>query len=181
MKTELRTTLKLRRKNMSEDEVITKSAEICKKLIGTKEFQNAEIVMVYLSISNEVDTEYIIKSAISSGKTVLVPVTVGNDIIPCILENMENLKKGAFGIKEPEEKREWTEKIDLCVVPGLGFDKNGGRIGFGRGYYDRFLSDKQCKKVGIAYSNQIEKNVFAEDYDVFMDIVITEEEMIYCG
>lgn len=178
-KSELRAALKLRRNSMTKDEVLKKSAEICQRLTETDFFEMAQTVMVYLALGNEADTEDIIKSALLKGKRVLVPVTEGDDIIPCILT--KELKKGKFGISEPAERKEWTGGIDLCIIPGLGFDRAGGRIGFGKGYYDRFLLKMPCKKIGIAFSNQIEEDIFAEPHDIPMDIIVTEEELFYCG
>lgn len=180
-KKELRTALKLRRKAMTKADVLKKSTEICRRVINTDIFKASETIMVYLSFSNEADTKDLIENAFLKGKNVIVPVTRGEDIIPCVLKNPDDLKKGAFGIDEPAKINEWTGKIDLCIVPGLGFEMSGARIGFGRGYYDRFLEKTPCKKIGIAYSEQIEENVFSEPHDIPMDMIVTEKEVFYCG
>jgi len=166
---------------MSPEEVSSKSREIYNKITASDYFKNARNIMIYISFSNEVNTFDLIKEALSQRKNVLVPVTVGEDIKVCVLEDTTSLIKGAFGIYEPAEKKEWQGDIDLCIIPGLGFDRSGGRLGFGRGYYDRFLSENPCKKIGIAYENQIEDNVFSEAHDIPMDIIVTEREFFCCG
>lgn len=178
-KSELRQALKSRRNNMTSEEVIEKSNKICDKVIFSDYFKNAGTVMVYLSFKNEVNTRKIIEKAISSDKKVLVPITDGDDMFVSLIDDLNLLKKGAFGIDEPTVIKEWSGKIDLCIIPGLGFDKWGGRIGFGKGYYDKFLLKNPCIKMGIAYSNQIEENVFSEPHDIPMDIIVTEEEMFF--
>ena len=142
-------------------------------------FKNAETVMVYLSFKNEVNTRKIIEKAISEKKKVLVPVTSGDDMFLSVLDDLTSLKKGNFGIEEPSVIKKWSGEIDICIIPGLGFDKAGGRIGFGKGYYDKFLSKNPCKKIGIAYSEQIKENVFSEPHDIPMDIIVTEKEMFF--
>lgn len=162
------------------EEVAEKSRVICDKIISGDMFKNSEVVMAYISFGNEVRTMDIIKAALSAGKKVLVPVTSGERMEPCVLNNPYDLKKGAFGIEEPAEKHRWNGKVDLCIIPGVGFDKAGGRIGFGKGYYDKFLVETPCKKIGIAYENQIVDNAFSEAHDIPMDIIITEGEVFCC-
>ena len=178
-KSELRQALKVSRNNMTPEEVTEKSNKICDKVINSDFFKNAGIVMVYLSFKNEVNTRKIIEKAFAENMKVLVPITSGDDMYLSVLENLTSFKKGAFGIDEPSVINEWSGKIDICIIPGLGFDKSGGRIGFGKGYYDKFLSKNSCIKIGIAYSDQIKENVFSEPHDIPMDIVVTEEEMFF--
>ena len=180
-KSELRRILKEKRGSIEKDERIRKSEMICKKITDSCIFRDAEIVMIYLSFLNEVDTKKIIRVAFREGKKVLVPVVDADTMYSCELKSFDRLTKGTFGINEPAEKEQWKGNIDLCIIPGLGFDRKGGRIGFGRGYYDKFLSKNQCMKVGLAFSEQIEEDVFCEEYDIPMDIIVTEEEMFYCG
>ena len=180
-KTELRKKLKSVRENMHGSEVLKKSSRMCGILAQSDIFRRAEVVMVYLSFGSEADTAGIIKKAFDEGKKILVPLTFGEDIIPCVLENTAELVPGAFGIMEPKIKNEWTGKIDICIVPGLGFERNGGRIGFGKGYYDRFLLKTDCVKIGFAFSNQIVEDVLADSLDIPMDMIVTEEEMFCCG
>ena len=164
---------------MTPEEVTQKSSKICDRVIMSDCFKNARTVMVYLSFKNEVNTAKIIKRAIDENKTVLVPVTSGDDMFLSVIDDLDSFEKGAFGIDVPSVIKKWSGKIDISVIPGLGFDKSGGRIGFGKGYYDKFLSENPCTKIGIAYSDQIKDNVFSETHDIPMDIIVTEEEMFF--
>lgn len=180
-KSELRKVLKERRRAIEKSERLKKSTMICKSVTESHIFKESDVVMIYLSFSDEVDTEEIITTAFREGKKVIVPVVDGDVMFASVLNSREQLKKGAFGISEPVIKEEWTGKVDLCIIPGLGFDRKGGRIGFGRGYYDKFLSKTPCKRIGLAFSEQIAEDVFGEEHDISMDIIVTEEEMFYCG
>ncbi len=180
IKSELRKLLKKRRAALSKKEVEEKSKSICEIFAASSEFLDADTIMLYLPIGNEVDTKWLIEKAFIFKKTVLVPVTEGTKITPCVLDNTSRLIPGGFGILEPKDKRVWSGNIDICVIPGLGFDRNGGRIGFGKGCYDRFLEGNTCKKVGFSFCSQIEENIYTEPTDILMDIVVCEKEMFYC-
>lgn len=180
IKSELRKSLKAKRSALSKEEVIKKSKKICEIFASSKEFLSANTIMVYLSINNEVDTKDIILKAFELKKTVLVPVTEGTKITPFVLDMSSPLLPGGYGILEPQNSIKWDKNIDLCIIPGLGFDRFGGRIGFGKGCYDRFLSFVDCKKVGFAFGCQIEEKIYTEPTDIPVDIVVTEEEMFYC-
>ena len=179
-KTELRDKLKTLRAQMDKETVIKKSEKIIYRLVNCEEFKGAENIMIYMSLGNEVCTDKLIDLGAEMGKKLYVPVTVGDDILPCKLEGHGGLGKGKFGIREPIDKDVMTGEIDLVIVPGIGFSKDGGRIGFGKGYYDRFLKDKNSKKIALAYSFQVVDDTFAEENDIPMDKIVTEEEMICC-
>lgn len=180
IKSDLRKALKAKRNALSKEKVAKKSKKICEIFTSSKEFLSAETIMVYLPINNEVDTKDLILKAFELKKTVLVPVTKGTKITPCVLDASLPLTPGGYGILEPQTKLEWTGAIDICVIPGLGFDHSGRRIGLGKGCYDRFLSEVPLKKVGFSFCLQIEEKIYTEPTDVSMDIVVTEEEMFYC-
>lgn len=179
-KIELRQELKTLRGEMDEKSVAEKSRKIIKKVSRIEEFLTAKTVMIYMSLKNEVCADELIEIALKMGKNVVVPVTVGDDIIPCEIGDIKNLKTGKFGIREPGEKNVWDGDIDLVIVPGVGFSRHGGRIGFGKGYYDRFLEGKTSKKIALAYSFQVVDDAFSDKFDIPMDIIVTEEELIYC-
>lgn len=165
---------------MSEDEVFAKSEKICTTITSLPQFINAKTVMLYLDFKNEVKTDLLICAALEKQKNVLVPEVRGDDIVARLISSCTDFKKGAFGIAVPCSGAVWNGDIDLCVVPALGFDRRGGRIGFGKGYYDRFFEKKRCIKLGAAYSSQLEEDVFSEPHDVAMDIIVTERECIFC-
>ena len=139
--------------------------------------------MIYMPLGNETDTSCILQNALSECKKVVVPVsdTVNTDIIPCTITSDTGFSKGAYSINEPEHCVKADEsEIDLVLVPGIAFDKSGGRIGFGKGYYDRFLSKTKAVKVGFCYEFQIVENAYSEKHDVSVDYIVTEKEMYKC-
>lgn len=182
-KQEIRNMVKKRRNSMSENEVTTKSKIIIEKLMDTKEFKNADNIMIFLSFNNEVYTYNLIEKCIKLGKRVIVPYTVKDtyEIIPTVLGNIEeDLKQTSYGYMEPKKEKLQPideKKIDLTVVPGLAFDKNMNRIGFGKGYYDRYLAKtrKDAKKIAVAYDYQVLEEIPSEVFDVKMDSIITDE------
>src|SRR6056297_1105716 len=182
-KQEIRNMVKKRRNSMSENEVTTKSKIIIEKLMDTKEFKNADNIMIFLSFNNEVYTYNLIEKCIQLGKRVIVPYTVKDtyEIIPTVLGNIEeDLKQTSYGYMEPKKEKLQPideKKIDLTVFPGLAFDKNMNRIGFGKGYYDRYLAKtrKDAKKIAVAYDYQVLEEIPSEVFDVKMDSIITDE------
>ncbi len=184
-KKEIRKVISKRRKSMSENEVKEKSEIIIDKLMNTEEFKKAKNLMVFLSFDNEVYTFDFIEKAISMGKKVIVPYTVKEtyEIIPTLLKNIEeDLEVSTYGYMEPKKDKIQPileENIDMTVVPGLAFDEKMNRIGFGKGYYDRYLAKtkKESKNIAIAYDYQVLEEIPSEDFDVKMDYIITEEKI----
>ena len=185
-KKEVRNIMSKRRKSMSEQEVNRKSKTIIEKVMNTEEFKKSKNLMVFLSFDNEVYTFDLIDKAMDMGKKVIVPYTVKDtyEIIPTLLKNIEeDLEVSSYGYLEPKKDKITAvqeEDIDLTIVPGLAFDKNMNRIGFGKGYYDRYLAKtkKDSKNMAIAYEYQVLEEIPYDDYDVKMDYIITEEEII---
>lgn len=177
-KNELRKINKEKRAAMNEAEVKEKSLAIAKTFLGSEIYKRAKTIMVYMPLGNEVDTRTIITSAFSDGKCIVVPVTdaVTGEVTPCEIEKDEALQKGAFGILEPFSKRIADPRlIDVVLVPGIAFDKKGGRIGFGKGCYDRFLKKTEALKIGLCYDFQLCEKTEEESHDIKMDFVITEK------
>lgn len=154
------------------------SKSIFDKLKETDEFKKAKSVMFYLSKPGEVITTEFLKEV---DKDIIVPVVEGDDIIPAYLLN-QDFEKGMFGINEPKNKL-FTKKenIDLVIVPGIAFDEKGNRIGYGKGYYDKFLKDLNVPKIALAYDFQIIDKVDAQKHDIPMDKIITEKRVIKCS
>ena len=140
-------------------------------------FKDAKTVMCYLSAFNEPDTFEIISLLLSQGKRVVVPVTDTNacTITPSYLTSLDGLRSGSYGIAEPSEYAPAdAADIDISVIPGIAFDRSGMRIGFGKGYYDRFLSEFRGLKLGLCYEFQLYDSVPHDRHDIPMDIIITE-------
>lgn len=174
-KKELRLRLKAERSGMSHDEVTLKSAVICEKL--SKLLRDKRSVMAYCSSFNEVNVDSLMKALIADGRTVAVPVTDKKTsvITPSAIEGLDEIKRGAYGIREPINIRKvHIEDMEAIIVPGLGFDRKGTRLGFGKGCYDRFLANYKGLKIGVCYEFQLFDEIPSDEYDVPMDIIVTE-------
>lgn len=159
-----------------------KSKVIREKLLALKEFQGSKTVMTYVSLPTEVDTWSLNKVALEQGKRVAVPYIEPNRkvIAAAELTTLRNLKKGPFGIYQPEESCVSIislKEIDLIVVPAIAYDKQNMRLGRGKGFYDRFLSAEDLSltvKIGLAFSFQIVEHLPITSYDVSVSRIITE-------
>lgn len=140
-----------------------------------KFFQQAHTIAVYLSFQNEVDTWQLIKEIIPF-KQVCVPViNESNKMEFVFIDDLEHLSKNKYGIYEPISGRiADKDAIDLIVVPLVGYNDLNYRLGYGGGYYDRYLAQYTGKKIGIAFQLQRTEKFVAEAYDVALDIIITE-------
>lgn len=182
-KGKLRGEYKKLRENIEDKE--KKSCEITKKIIQSELYKETKVIGVYSSLPSEVDTISLIISALSDRKVVALPKVVNKEELEFYsISKLEELEaRGAFGIKEPLAKVEKfidKDKIDLMIVPGICFDKNKNRVGFGKGFYDRYLADKNnVIKIGICFEEQVLQNDFisTDEYDIKMDMVITDKEI----
>ncbi len=174
------------RNNMSSEETDRLSDKIISTLVKLPIFKKSPNVMLYLSFNNEVDTFRLIDYCKQHDKKVIVPFCIkdGVKIIPTEIKDVEkDLVKSNFGYMEPRQEIVKTvdiEKIDLIIVPGISFDKRCYRIGFGGGYYDRFLGKLNFKipTIGLAYDYQIISSVPEEHFDIPLDYVITDKRII---
>ena len=187
MKASLRKEILQRRSQLSQKQVEEYSNEITNKLISNDIFINSNCIMTYVDFRKEVITSSIIECAISLRKKVVVPVCImeTNEIVAAKIENLDELVKNSLGIREPLNNKIFItdrNQIDLVIVPGAVFDIYGNRIGYGAGYYDKFLSSlkQSIVKIAVAYSFQIASLVPYEEYDIPMDYIITETELIDC-
>ena len=175
-----------RRGQADKDEV---SRRILARLVALPEYGAARTVMTYVSLPDEVHTHWLIEHAWAAGRRVVVPYCAGSLLRLFVLENLEELAPGAMGILEPrKELRSHAGRIadaaelDLVVVPGVVFDRHGGRIGYGKGYYDRLLS---CLRptaaiIALAFECQMVDRVPMFDHDVLVHEILTEQG-IYVG
>jgi 5-formyltetrahydrofolate cyclo-ligase len=179
-----RSMLALRREQIEKDPL---SEQLALQLAALREYQAASMVMFYVAARSEVRTRSTIQMAIASGKTVVTPQCVGDELVPWRIDSLDELVVGAFGIPEiaPHLRSESARKIepatiDLLIVPGVAFDRRGQRLGSGRGFYDRFIPRLRCDAtlVGLALDCQIVDAVPSAAHDVPMHIVITPSEVI---
>lgn len=181
MKNKIREEIKEKRKIMNPEEVREKSSLAQKMFLEWDRYKKAKTVMLYMPLGNEVNTLEIINDALLKEKNVLVPVTDREtfEISAYKITDNTEFEKGAFLINEPKEKIPYdSSKIDLVLVPGITFDRAGGRIGFGKGCYDKFLKDTKAIKVGFCYDFQVIEHFETSKTDINMDYIVTEKEII---
>lgn len=176
-----------KRSNLGENNHISFSKDIINKLYESDLYRDSKIIMTFISFGDEVDTHEFIKKSLKDGKRIVVPITFPKtkEIRPSELFDFNELKIGFYNILTPKDEFIRfidPKEIDLIVVPGVGFDRNGFRVGYGGGYYDRFLSKyPDAVKLGIAFDLQLIDEVPKEDFDIPVDLILTENEIIHCN
>ncbi|MBN2269797.1 MAG: 5-formyltetrahydrofolate cyclo-ligase [Sedimentisphaerales bacterium] len=184
MKERLRKEIFTRLAEMPAERLAAASAAICSKAIGLAEYQAAGVVMLYLSIEKEVDTDAIAADALAGGKVVLAPKADWDrqEIAPIQIQSLtEGLAVGRAGIREPAGGKPWpVERIDLVIAPGLAFNSTGGRLGRGGGFYDRFLATLVGRTIicSLAFDCQVVDELPAEQHDHPIDILVTEKRLM---
>lgn len=169
-------------KDHSPEQRAEKSRIVREKLLADEDFLRARTVMSYVSLPSEVDTAEMNREAIKRGKRILVPCICGAEetIIAAELTSMDDLVRGSLGIYEPRDgraKKVPLVEIDLVVVPALAFDARNMRLGRGKGYYDRFLSEKDissARTIGLAYRFQIVETLPQDPHDRPVNRVLTD-------
>lgn len=159
-KSRIRKSLLERRNKLSSSEIYEKSQFIQLHVLNSQQFLRSDIVGVYLPIGTEVRTEEIIRNAISTGKKVALPKIESEKIkfyqLYDKIFNEEELVLGKLGVKEPLKIGRRVNRIDLLIVPGIGFDNQGSRIGYGRGYFDEYLRRAKVSfSLGLGYEFQL--------------------------
>ena len=177
MKAELRKQFIKARKDSFD---MAKCQAVCKNIVSLAEYKNAKNILCYASYNYEVDTFYLMKKILSDGKSLYLPrcITETREMEACRVKDLSELKIGAYGIKEPTGENVSKEILDLIIVPMVAFDRQKTRLGYGGGYYDRFLPETKADKVGIAFSAQESEGLVKEPTDIPMDIIVTENEVI---
>ena len=186
MKDKIRKQLVNIRKNLSKEYVFENSCKIKNRLFDLKELKDASTILFYISYDNEVDTHEMIKELLSNKKTIVVPVVDKERrcLILSKLESWNDLEVGSYNILEPKKDKIIEidlDNIDLIIVPGVGFDEKGNRIGHGKGYYDKLLKNsKQATSIGLSFECQIFENIPTGKYDIPINIIVTEKRTIDC-
>lgn len=162
------------------------SEEITNKLLASSYYMNAKTIMCFISFSDEVDTHDFIKRALKDGKEIVVPITFSksHELKPSRIESFNELEPGFYNILTPKKEFERfidPNEIDLIITPGVAFKKDGYRVGYGGGYYDRFLSKiPNTQTIAIAFSLQIVDELPIDNYDIPVDYIYTEKNIITC-
>jgi 5-formyltetrahydrofolate cyclo-ligase len=165
------------------------SQRICETFAALPEYVAARTVLFYLDVRAEVRTRHYLPTALDHGKRIIVPYCVDGELELFHLENMNELEVGMYKILEPRSqlrgltsKRVDVRDLDLVMVPGVAFDRRGGRMGHGKGYYDKLLEHARADTplVALAFECQLFPEVPMQSHDVFMDKIITEQA-VYPG
>ncbi|RQD67391.1 MAG: 5-formyltetrahydrofolate cyclo-ligase [Tindallia sp. MSAO_Bac2] len=188
MKKDIRQSMTKRREALNPKEVHEKSSLIHQQLFGMDAWKKAKHMMVYLDFRNEVKTGSLIQSFLQNGKKVSIPVTNPSDYSLTVSELKDpekDLQVAQFGLLEPNPdalRPMDPQELDLVVVPGVAFDREGYRVGFGAGYYDRFLPqlNENTALVSLVYDFQLIPRVPREPHDIAVHWIITESELIKC-
>lgn len=179
-KKELRKEILGIRNSLSDDDVKLHSEAICSRLAETEQYRRAENVCLYMPIRNEVDVTMIMERARADGKIVWLPRVREGRMHFHLYDEETALVGGAFGIREPDSESVLVPGGEtLVVMPGAVFSEKRDRIGYGGGYYDRFLEEYEaCMTVAVCYDFQIADGVPAEEHDIRPELIVSEKRVI---
>jgi 5-formyltetrahydrofolate cyclo-ligase len=171
----------------TEKQRLAKTGQIEKKLFDFANFLESRIVLLYVEGENEVRTRNILKRSLNINKILVLPAFESGRFKTAIfkVDHLEkDLQPGPRGMAQPNPGRCKlipVQKVDIAIIPGLAFDEKGGRIGSGKGYYDRFIPElpPTTRKVALAFEEQIILQVPTESHDKHVDIIITDKRIIY--
>lgn len=169
------------KKKYTKDDLTLRSDEVFSVLEITGQFRDASIILIYNSMADEVATANFIDRW-KNEKKFYLPVVVNDEIRFCLLEEQTEYKTSKIGVDEPISKNYFTDyhKVDLIIVPGVAFDRKCNRLGRGKGYYDRFLSQhKDLFKIGICFEFQLFDEIPCSLDDVKMDMLVSENDLIW--
>lgn len=182
-KKQLRALLRRRRAEMPRERIETLSRSICENVISSERYRACGLILCFMSTEIEVDTSRILSAAFADGKRVAIPRCVRLDgewrMEFRFIESPEDVVTGVYNLREPSSKNPLVaadEMSDaLCIVPGLAYDGGGYRIGFGGGYYDRFLSDFRGVSCGVCFDEFTVERLGRESTDIAVDMLVTEK------
>jgi 5-formyltetrahydrofolate cyclo-ligase len=174
----LREIIRRKREQLDLKSIRAKSSVIAKKASSMMEVSSAKTILAYIPIKNEVDTFPLI--SLLNGKRIAAPSIIRGGIAPKYLAAMK-FRRGKFGVPEPLGGRVPLGKIDIVIVPGVCFDLHGGRIGYGKGFYDKFLKKvPKAISIALAYDFQIVSHFVKEPHDALVDFIVSEKRIIDC-
>ena len=184
IKNELRKSAKDKRKGL--ENTVEADAAIAEILFSSEKYIKSDTILIYDSLDDEISTDCIINRALADGKRVALPFCTDREgnMDFYIIESISQLVSGSFNVREPDVNL--CERLDnfdnsVIIVPGLLFDKKGNRLGYGRGYYDRFLSRNRIFSVGLCYDEMLSDSVPNDSNDRKVDMIITQSGIIRCN
>ncbi|CAH2214968.1 5-formyltetrahydrofolate cyclo-ligase [Tepidibacter aestuarii] len=186
MKKEFRKKVISERKKQNQDIINSNSELIFQNLLKLSEIKEAKNIMAYLDFNNEVKTDNIVNYFLSKNQKVVVPITILDEkklLLSEIKDIETDVSIGTYGIREPKSgfiRPVEAKELDIVIVPAVAYDINGYRLGYGGGYYDRFLESirDDCLTIGIAFEIQLFDKIPKEDHDAQLDYIITEKRII---
>jgi 5-formyltetrahydrofolate cyclo-ligase len=180
-KRELRRSVLRRRDSLPEDARRAKSRAIAGRVMALSEIRSARTVMAFWSFGSEVDTAALIEALHGAGKRVVLPRVEGRDLAAAVYEPGDPTAAASFGAMEPTSAEVvGPNEIDVVIAPGVAFDRSGGRVGYGGGFYDRFLRTvgADVPAIAVAFAVQVVEEVPRAEHDRLMDVLVTEDEVI---
>jgi len=174
----LRSFLLEKRDNTSFDFMKIASAKIQNKLKKINAFRNAQKIGMYYPIGSEILTQDIIQELLSNGKDVFLPKVIGENMEFRKIIDFSSLEKGSFDIMEPKDDCQIDNDLDVVLVPTVGISPSGVRLGYGNGFYDRFLAEHKSVTISLTLEKQIIKKIPKSEHDIMIDWIITEERIV---
>ena len=176
-KRSLRNLLLEKRDNTSFDLMKIASGNIQKRLRKVHAFRNAQKIGAYYPIGSEIMTQDIIQELISQGKDVFLPKVVGDRMEFRKITDFSSLEKGNFDIMEPKDSCPIDNALDVILVPTVGISQSGVRLGYGHGFYDRFLAENKTVTISLTLEKQVIKNIPKSEHDIVIDWIATEDRI----
>lgn len=162
-----------------------RSKIIAEKFHNTNYYADSNNILTYYPFGSEIDTAIVISQALKNNKSIILPKVYGQELKLYYVDKLpEQLERGQYGIMEPIPhfcKPAEIKDIDLVVIPGLGFDKNLNRLGYGKGFFDRLLAliPKEVKKIALCFDVQVVENIPISEHDIKIDLLITESKIYH--
>lgn len=181
LKRDIRAEVKRYRREASAETIQKNSKIICRKFLELPEYREAEVVFAYMDCKNEVETKEVIEQCWRDGKTIAVPKVFGEIMKYYAITSYDDLAEGYFGIQEPKHEalQEIVCEDGLMILPGVAFDSDRHRVGYGGGFYDRYLeAHPKMKKIAFAFEFQMFDSVPFESFDKQPEKIITEKRII---
>jgi len=182
VKKQLRQELKLKRKEIADK--ADKDKAVCKNLLNSNDYKQADTILFYAALDDEINIDDCITEAIDEGKKVALPVCTDDagHMDFYYINSLEDIKNGSFGVREPDilnSVKVTDFENAVCIVPAIAYDTLGYRLGYGKGYYDRFLENYVSISIGLCYNELVVEKLPADKFDVPVDKIITENDIIF--
>lgn len=182
-KTELRRHLQRLRAQMSGEQAAASSLQASRHILACDAYRKAKCIMGFLAFGKELSVDTVLAQALADGKIVAVPlITSDKEFVPVRLLDMQHFALACYGIRTAPQPVQLVEpeEIDLILVPGVAFGRDGSRLGMGAGYYDRFLLKAgQAVRMGVAYDSLMQEALPVDAYDVNMQLLASESGIIH--